>query len=133
MRYLLDTSIIIDLLRNEETVRKFIADHMEDEIITSCICQAEVAAGIYHSKTDDISKRKKQTDEIFSSFFLVSEFDSSQADIFGRIKADLAENGQLIEDMDILIAAACISNNAILVTGNLKHFDRVKNLQIFPL
>ena len=48
-------------------------------------------------------------------------------------KADLAKRGELIEDMDILIAATSIATNAVLVTGNSKHFERIKTLQILSL
>ena len=51
-------------------------------------------------------------------------------DIFGEIKSNLERKGNVIEDMDILIAATALSHNLILVTNNVKHFEKVKDLDI---
>ncbi len=38
--------------------------------------------------------------------------------------------GELIGDFDFLIASTALVNNLTLLTGNIKHFERVKGLQI---
>jgi len=130
MSYLLDTSTIIDLLRGNQAIKDFIASHLEDIFVTSCICEAEIAEGIYREKEENIKMRKTQLKQLFSSFYQVLPFDSKQADIAGRIRAELGKEGRLIDDLDILIAAACLSFPATIITKNAKHFSRVKNLQI---
>lgn len=130
MIYLLDTSVIIGLLRKKEVVKAFISKHVEDEIITSCICEAEIAAGIYREEKLKISLRKKEVEILFSSFYEVVPFDSQQAYKAGEIHANLAKRGELIDDMDILIAASALHRNAILITLNVKHFLRVSNLSV---
>jgi len=42
----------------------------------------------------------------------------------------LERKGNIIEDMDILIAATTLSFNLILVTNNVKHFEKIKDLRI---
>ena len=49
-------------------------------------------------------------------------------DVFGEIKSNL--KGNIIEDMDILIAATALSHNLILVTNNVKHFKKIKELKL---
>ena len=46
------------------------------------------------------------------------------------IYQQLKPQGQLIEDADTLIAATALHEQAILVTGNSKHFARVPNLKL---
>jgi predicted nucleic acid-binding protein len=49
MLYLLDTSVIIDLLRNNDGAAKnFVLSHIDDEILTSTICEAEITEGLYY-------------------------------------------------------------------------------------
>jgi predicted nucleic acid-binding protein len=49
-------------------------------------------------------------------------------DIFGEIKSNLERKGNIIEDMDILIAATALLHNLFLVTNNVKHFEKIKDL-----
>ena len=48
---------------------------------------------------------------------------------FGEIKADLERRGKIIDDFDIAIAAIAISNNCGVLTANLKHFERINDLE----
>jgi tRNA(fMet)-specific endonuclease VapC len=45
------------------------------------------------------------------------------------IYADLKQRGELIGDADILIAATAIENEAVLVSGNKRHFGRIPSLR----
>jgi tRNA(fMet)-specific endonuclease VapC len=44
--------------------------------------------------------------------------------------ADLYQQGSLIGDADILIAATALENGLVLVTNNTNHFSRIANLQL---
>ena len=46
------------------------------------------------------------------------------------IYADLYQQGKLIGDADILIAATALEHGLVLVTNNTNHFNRVVNLQL---
>lgn len=46
------------------------------------------------------------------------------------LKANLRQQGLLIEDFDLLIAATALVHNLILVTNNTKHHSRVPGLGI---
>ena len=133
MKYLLDTSIIIDLLRKRKDVAQFIASHKEDAFITSSICEEEILVGVYLSQEKYKQERKQEQMELFDSFHEIVEFDREQANIAGKIKAELIKTGKMIDDLDILIAAAAIANQATLITHNVKHFGRISNLQVQSL
>ncbi len=130
MVYLLDTSVIIDLLRKKGGIIDFLSSHPDDIFLTSCICEVEVMTGIFRYKGKDHSSITDKTQSIFTSFYEVASFDSQQAKIAGQIKAELLDEGEMIDDLDILIAAATICRQAILITSNLRHFNRIRNLQV---
>jgi predicted nucleic acid-binding protein len=60
----------------------------------------------------------------------VLDFDKNAAEHFARIKAMLKRQGNMIADMDLMIASVCLANNLILVTNNTKHFNRIKELTV---
>jgi tRNA(fMet)-specific endonuclease VapC len=72
-----------------------------------------------HAKIDDFVQDLKCLD-----------FSLNAAAEYGRIRAGLEAAGQTIGSNDLLIAAQALSNQLILVTDNLKEFQRVKGLQI---
>jgi len=50
------------------------------------------------------------------------------AELAGRIYADLERTGQPIGRADPMIAAIALENNLVLVTGNLRHYQRIQKL-----
>jgi predicted nucleic acid-binding protein len=133
MNYILDSSAIIDILRGKGAAEGFISDHIDDSFSTSCVCEAEVAEGVYRETKENIPMRRQQMKKVFASFHRVLPFDSDQADIVGKIRAELGKAGQLIDDLDILIAAAAISSQSAVVTKNPRHFIRIKNLEVISV
>ncbi len=60
----------------------------------------------------------------------IIDFDKKSAEVFSRLKTQLQQQGIPIADMDLIIASICISNGLILVTNNLRHFQRMSELTI---
>ena len=52
------------------------------------------------------------------------------AKAFCMEKVRMKNNGNLIEDFDLLIGILARENNLIVVTHNTKHFCRIENLKI---
>lgn len=133
MSYLLDTSILIDLLRQKSEAWDFLHTISKNIITTSSICEAETYEGIYREKQENIETKRKIFLKLLEEFTKVIVFDSDQAEIAGKIRAALSLKGSLIGDIDILIAAAAISQNATLVTKNLNHFQKILGLQLLSI
>jgi len=127
--YLLDTSILIDLLRKKPQAVKFLEKHPEDKFITSSICEAEVWEDVYREEKIDFERRRKAVADLLESLYQIIPFDRKQAQIAGQIRSRLSIKGEDIGDLDVLIAATAIGSEAILLTHNIKHFSRIKNLQ----
>jgi tRNA(fMet)-specific endonuclease VapC len=62
--------------------------------------------------------------------FRIKDFNSAAAIEYGKIRALLEMQGTPIDSMDMLIAAHAKTLGAILVTNNVKEFDRVLDLNV---
>ncbi|MEW6527539.1 MAG: PIN domain-containing protein [Spirochaetota bacterium] len=66
----------------------------------------------------------------FLACFPEISYDSSAAECYGIIRAELEKQGTPIGPYDMQIAAIALANNFTLVTHNIKEFQRIKNLRI---
>jgi len=51
-------------------------------------------------------------------------------DSYAQEKARLRKQGTPLDDFDLLIGASAVANNLILVTNNVKHFERIEGITI---
>jgi predicted nucleic acid-binding protein len=87
----------------------------------------ELYYGAY--KSSHRAKNLARVRTLAREFTLVG-LDEGQAETFGQIKADIERQGLPLDDMDIMIAAAALSHNLVLVTNNIRHFSRIKGLSL---
>lgn len=128
MAFLLDSDQIISYLNGRKEVVEKIDNLAEEELFTSIICVAEVLEGIYGTEKEN--QRLLQLNE-FLQEIRVLVIDRKVADQFAKTRSDLREKGNLIENMDIFIAATALANKLILVTNNWKDFERIKGLKLY--
>lgn len=127
----LDTTFLIDVIKGKTQVDALEDDLNRGEIYVASPSLIELFKGIYlkrnlkHVTEDEVNQIKG----IVSSFNIL-DLDAESAILAGNIEADLMNQGQLIDLEDIMIAAIAMYHNEILVTRNLKHFQRVKGLKI---
>lgn len=127
MIYLIDTDIIIYSLKQYPLVKKNFSFHLEDSKKISVITYGELVFGAKKSK--DYHKNIAAVHRI-SELFPVIEVSEAIMETFADIKAFLHKKGNVIEDMDLIIAATAITMNYTLVTNNEKHFSRIPGLLI---
>jgi tRNA(fMet)-specific endonuclease VapC len=126
--YLLDTNICIYLLnqKNPDMEQKFRSCSPADIAVCS-IVKAELLFGARHSR--QVNGNLVRLHQFFAP--LVSlPFDDRCAEEYGQIRNDLAGQGQLIGPNDMLIAAVARSCDAVLVTHNIREFNRVAGLRV---
>lgn len=126
--YFLDTSIIIDYHKNKKEITELI-DNIEGGLTSSYICLAELYEGIYRVKNSQ--EQEKAILNFFESLDEIFGLNQDIAKKFGELRAQLKSKGNIIEDMDLLIAATCLANSQILITHNQKHFSRIPDLKIY--
>ncbi|MGL5511390.1 MAG: type II toxin-antitoxin system VapC family toxin [Microcoleaceae cyanobacterium] len=123
--YLLDTNICIAILKSDPNAVSRFAQHFQSSCF-SCIVVAELYKGVYCSKRIE---ENLVTLEKFISLLPLVDFDSMAAVEFGKIQGELRRIGKPTGELDAMIASVARSQNFILVTDNLKHFQNIPNLQ----
>ncbi len=124
--YMLDTNICIYVLKNhsDELRHKFKAIK---DICISSITYGELCFGIENGNSNLKEERWRQL-EIFTQRLLIDPLDENAGKHYGSIRAQLKKDGAPIGNNDLLIAAHARSINAVLVTNNVREFNRVPNL-----
>ena len=128
IRYMLDTNMIAYAKnKRPEQVLQRLLQHEPSEISISAITMAELEYGISHSSNPD---RNRIALRMFLSGITILPFDENAAYEYGKIRQDLQSKGKLIGGNDMLIAAHARSLNLILVTHNVREFERLEQLQL---
>ena len=126
MRFLLDTNTVSYALRGYGRVGERLLDHKPSEIAVSAITVAELRFGAHKRK----SRKLHRLIDTFLAPVIEAPFDSSAADRYGEIAAELQSRGEGIEMADAMIAAHAVTLGVTLVTHNLRHMGRVDGLEI---
>ncbi len=134
MRYMADTTYLIDLINNDQGAVK-IAEEMDllaERVGLSVISVEEYIRGIYYlywsnkkvlkSKIADAENDLRAFEIIPLTYNIVLKA--------AEIEVGLMKKGEMISLPDILIASTAVTNNLILITRNIKHFKRIDDLKI---
>ena len=118
---------MIYFLKGKKDVIEKIISLPNDELYITIINYTELLYGIYNS--DKITQNKEKILPFLDNFKIL-QFDKNSSQIFAKLKAKLKKHGNIIADMDLMIASIAIANKATLYTNNLKHFNRIEDLDI---
>ena len=127
MKIVLDTDIIIYFLKGNEKISKKLLSFPPNDIYTTIFNITEMLYGAYNSKKIEYNLKLIKD---FAKNINILHFDEEASEIFAKNKAQLKQEGKLIADFDLLIASIAIVNNCILITNNIRHFKRIKTLQV---
>ncbi len=127
LAYLLDTDVCIHALkrRNSALIDAFTAH--DGRMAVSDVTLFELYYGA--ERYDDPAQRIAII-ESFTARLEVLPFDSRAALHAGNIRAALESRGEMIGAYDLMIAAIARSQGLILVTGNMREFERVEGLRV---
>ncbi len=125
----LDTTFVIDLLRGDSKARLIAQnfDNSSESVFVTSPSIVEIVDGAFLSF--DPNKEVKKIEELLSSI-MVLDLNKENAFMAGKTEAQLKESGEVIEIEDIMIAAIAMTNNERLITRNVKHFSKIKDLKI---
>ena len=128
MTYMLDTNICIYAIKNKpEQVLEKLKENLSNGICISAITLAELQHGVEKSMNPEKNSMALLQ---FLSILDILPFDDLAAVEYGKICAYLQKRGTPIGTMDMLIAAHAKTENLIIVTNNVREFERVPNLKI---
>jgi len=128
---LLDTDILSEVLkgRNPQVVAQAEAYLRHHAMLTvSAVSVIEVVSGLQRmARSAQLEQFLRALDAIE-----VLPVDTQSAVLAGRIDGDLLRTGQPIGRADPIIAAQAITHGVVLVTGNVRHYERIVALG-YPL
>lgn len=128
MTYMLDTNICIYAMKNKpEKVLQRLKAEINSGICISSITLAELEHGVKRS-SDPV--KNEQALLRFLVPLSILPFGSAAASEYGEIKAYLQSKGTPIGPLDMLIAGHARAEDVILVTNNVREFERVPDLEI---
>ena len=128
MKYMLDTNTCIYLMNNKDIklTKKF---HNKDpkELCISNITYSELMYGVEKSEKREFNFTRLL---LFLSDINILNYDFNASEEYGIIRVELERKGSTIGPNDMLIAAHAKSQNMILVTNNIKEFNRINDLKV---
>ncbi len=125
MRYLLDTNVVSDLVRNPQgRVTQRIREVGEAQVCTSVIVAAELCYGAARKGSPRLME---QLEAVLGTLEVVP-FETPADETYGLLRARLEQIGRSIGGNDLLIAAQTITLGYTLITNNEREFARVEEL-----
>ena len=127
LRYMLDTNICIYTIKNNPAaVREKFQQH-QNHLCISSIVLSEL---LYGAEKSSQPEKSLALIEGMAARLEVLNFDEHAAAHAAEIRADLARKGTPIGHYDVLIAGHARSRGLMLVSNNLREFERVDGLRL---
>jgi predicted nucleic acid-binding protein len=127
--YCFDTDILSATIRPAPPLHliRRLATVPPQEQFTTSITVGELIYGARRVGREDLSRRVEQ---VIRRAQTVLVFDTTAARTFGFLKATLEQRGTPLAEPDLRIASIALSRGLILVTRNVRHFQRVAELTV---
>jgi predicted nucleic acid-binding protein len=124
--YLLDSSVIIDILNQKRNRAAQLAQLVREGNILACCATnvAEVYAGMRPAEV-------RETEQLLRSLAYY-ELTWEVACTAGRLKYHQARRGKTHSLADMMIAAVALENRLVLITDNVKDFA-IDGLTVYPM
>lgn len=126
LKYLLDSNICIHFFRGKYNL----IDKLEIIGLNQCaiseITLAELVFGAENSENPE--KNHNIIDRFVEQTTILPIYDSIY--YYGKEKARMRKNGTVISDFDLLIGCTSVEKELIMVTENVREFERITNIKI---
>lgn len=127
LKYMLDTNIVIYVIKRKPLTVLDTFNKYTGSMCISNITLAELMHGVEKSTLPEKNLRRV---EDFVSRLEILDYQPKAAAHYGEIRADLERKGTPIGVNDLHIAGHARSEGLILVTNNVREFERVVGLRI---
>lgn len=126
MKYLLDSNICIHFFRGEFDIIKKLNTVGLKNCAISEITLAELVYGAENS--DNPVKNFEIIEKFINQLTILPIFDSIRT--YGKEKSRLRKSGKMISDFDLLIGCTAVEKDLVMVTENVREFERISNIKI---
>lgn len=127
LKYLLDTNIIIYVIKNRPQVAHECFTRHQGQISISSVTLMGL---VYDAEKSSQPERNPRDIEGLAARLSVLPYDEAAAIHTGQIRAELARAGTPIGPYDQMIAGHTHAQGLILVSNNLREFERVSGLRL---
>lgn len=127
-RYLLDTNVVSELIKNPRSVvaERMLSSGLEIYCCTSIIVACELRYGAAKKQSPKLSFNVEQ---VLNSLPILP-LEESVDKVYAETRVNLERRGLPIGQHDLLIAAHALSLGLTVVTANEREFTRVENLTV---
>jgi len=130
---LIDSTVFIHAERNQQTpdvlITVIIERFGDTELVTSVMSAGELFHGCW--RADSPARRARREEFVEAILAAIPVLPIMR--VFGDIDAQLSAGGFRLPTSDLIIACTALSRSDEIVTGNLRHFDRVPGLVVHQL
>ena len=129
--YLLDTDILSNLLRRTPSTVLIakLASIPAEQQFTSSVTLGELIYGAYRLGAG-AGHLLERLDETLPPNLPALPFDRVAARRYGEVRAELERRGTPLGDADLRIGAIALARDLTVVTGNVRHFQRIPDLLV---
>ena len=113
--------------RGNRRITRRIGELLPEGIGISIISIAELYEGVANSRNPDKDEANLLR---FLDLVEVLPLNNEICEIFGNERARLRADVTLIGDLDLLIGCTALHHNLTILTNNIRHFNRIQNLNL---
>lgn len=128
--YLFDTDALSQIIRRSPSLTfvRRLASIPSDQQITSTITIGEMVYGAYKSDRPEYFIEKLE--KLVWPNIQALPFDEGSAKVYGKVRAEMEKRGVSLMEPDLRIASIALHHNLMVVTGNVRHFNKVPGLVV---
>jgi tRNA(fMet)-specific endonuclease VapC len=127
MKYLLDTSTCVFVLRGHAGTTERLSAAAGPDVAVSVMSVAELWVGVRKSREPEVRRIGLQG---FLAPLRLLPFDAPAAERYVEARCALEAEGRPIGERDLIIAATALSRGLTVVTNNTREFGRVPGLRV---
>ena len=126
MHYMLDTDIASYLIRGDHpsVTEKF------TELYEKCVISSITAAELQYGVRKRNNRALTQKVQALCDLIPIISWNEDAAGNYAKLRVELETAGTPIGNMDMMIAASAIAEEAVLVTNNTGHFSKIASLNL---
>jgi predicted nucleic acid-binding protein len=128
--FLFDTDAISEVLKRKPApgYLRWLSELPRAEQFTSAVVIGELYRGAFNAAEPRL--HLENIESRILPALTVLPYDVAVARVYGEIQAALAQAGRPLADADLQIAATAMHHGLELVTGNVRHFERIAGLRL---
>ena len=126
MHYMLDTDIASYLIRGDHpgVTKKF------TELYEKCVISSITAAELQYGAKKRNNRALTQKVQALCDLIPIIPWNEDAAGSYAKLRVELETAGTPIGNMDMMIAASAMVEEAVLITNNTGHFSKIASLKL---